>query len=112
MGQLALRMTRLAERRMIEEQIQWLRGAVGRLADELRRHHQPTAEHSHRLARASRRLSERLGLGALEATECELVAIVHDVGKLAVPRALLDHAGTLTPADRAVRRGHALAGAD
>jgi HD-GYP domain-containing protein (c-di-GMP phosphodiesterase class II) len=112
MGHPAFRMMRLTETRMIEDRIQWLRGAVGRLADELRRHHQPTAEHSHRLARASRRLSERLGLGALDATECELVAIVHDVGKLAVPRALLDHPGTLTPAERVVLRGHAVAGAE
>jgi len=123
-------MTPLTEARTTEEHGRWLRDAVQRLADELRRHHQPTADHSHRLAdelrrhhqatadhshrlaRASRRLCERLGLDALEATECELVAIFHDVGKLAVPRALLDHPGTLTPADRAVLRGHAVAGAD
>jgi HD-GYP domain-containing protein (c-di-GMP phosphodiesterase class II) len=104
--------TRLTETRTIEEHGRWLREAVHRLADELRRHHQPTADHSHRLARAGRRVCERLGLGALEATECELVAIVHDVGKLAVPRALLDHPGALTPAERAVLRGHAVAGAD
>jgi HD-GYP domain-containing protein (c-di-GMP phosphodiesterase class II) len=96
----------------IEDQGRWLRDAVHRLADELRAHHQPTAEHSHRLARAAREVSERLGLDALEATECELVAIVHDVGKLAVPAALLDHPGALTADDRRLLRGHAVAGAD
>jgi HD-GYP domain-containing protein (c-di-GMP phosphodiesterase class II) len=90
----------------------WQRRAVHRLADELRRHHQPTAEHSHRLARAARSLAVRLGLDALQATESELVAIVHDVGKLAVPGALLDHAGRLTDAQRDVLRGHAVAGAE
>jgi HD-GYP domain-containing protein (c-di-GMP phosphodiesterase class II) len=90
----------------------WLRDAVERLAGELRRHHQPTAEHSHRLARAARRVSERLGLGPLEATEAELVAIVHDVGKLAVPPALLDRRGRLEAKERAQLRGHAIAGAD
>ena len=68
--------------------------------------------HSHRLARAARRVSERLELDALEATEAELVAIVHDVGKLAVPRALLDRRGRLGPDERALLRGHAIAGAD
>jgi HD-GYP domain-containing protein (c-di-GMP phosphodiesterase class II) len=96
----------------IEEHGRWLPHAVQRLADELRSHHQPTAEHSHRLAAAARRVSERLGLGALDATECELVAIVHDVGKLAVPPQLLDHPGELTAAHRALLRGHAVAGAD
>jgi polar amino acid transport system substrate-binding protein len=96
----------------IEDQGRWLRHAVHRLADELRAHHQPTAEHSHRLARAARRVSERLGLGPIDATECELVAIVHDVGKLAVPPELLDHRGELTVDDRELLRGHAVAGAD
>jgi putative nucleotidyltransferase with HDIG domain len=90
----------------------WQRHAVHRLADELRHHHQPTAEHSHRLARAARALAVRLGLDALLATEAELVAIVHDVGKLAVPGALLDRSGTLTDTERDVLRGHAVAGAE
>ena len=90
----------------------WLTHAVDQLAAELRRHHQPTAEHSHRLAHAARRLSERLGLGPLEATESELVAIVHDVGKLAVPAELLDRRGALYADERRLLRGHAVAGAD
>ena len=83
--------------RTIEDNGRWLRHAVDRLADELRCHHQPTADHSHRLARATRRLADRLGLDALLATESELVAIVHDVGKLAVPGELLHREGPLTP---------------
>src|SRR3954469_13198937 len=90
----------------------WLRDTVERLAGELRRHHQPTAEHSHRLAKAARRVAVRLGLDPIQATEAELVAIVHDVGKLAVPGALLDHSGPLTAAQRDVLRGHAVAGAE
>jgi HD-GYP domain-containing protein (c-di-GMP phosphodiesterase class II) len=85
---------------------------VDRLASELRRHHQATADHSHRLARAARRLADRLGLDPLQATEAELVAIVHDVGKLAVPPELLDHAGEISDEDRSVLRSHAVAGAD
>jgi polar amino acid transport system substrate-binding protein len=98
--------------RTLEDNDSWQRRAVHRLADELRSHHQPTAEHSHRLARAARRVADRLGLDPLVATESELVAIVHDVGKLAVPSALLDHAGKLTEAQRDILRGHAVAGAE
>jgi putative nucleotidyltransferase with HDIG domain len=98
--------------RTLEHNDHWQRAAVDRLADELRRHHQPTAEHSHRLAKAARRVAERLGLDAIQATEAELVAIVHDVGKLAVPGALLDHAGPLNTAQRDLMRGHAVAGAE
>jgi len=94
------------------EENRWLRHAVDRLAEELRSHHQPTADHSHRLARAARRLAGRLGIDPLLATESELVAIVHDVGKLAVPRQLLDETQPLTEAQRDVLRGHAVAGAE
>jgi HD-GYP domain-containing protein (c-di-GMP phosphodiesterase class II) len=89
----------------------WLTPAVDRLADDLRRHHQATADHSHRLADAARRVSERLGLDPLEATESELVAILHDVGKLAVPPELLDRHGELRAEERRLLRSHAVAGA-
>src|SRR3954469_12664506 len=98
--------------RTLEHNDHWQRAAVDRLADELRRHHQPTAEHSHRLGKAARRGAVRLAPAAIQATEAELVAIVHDVGKLAVPGALLDYAGPLTAAQRDVLRGHAVAGAE
>jgi len=105
-------MTPRTRARTSEESDRWLRHAVDRLADELRTHHQPTAEHSHRLARAARRLADHLGLDPLLATESELVAIVHDVGKLAVPRELLDETRPLSSAQRDVLRGHAVAGAE
>jgi HD-GYP domain-containing protein (c-di-GMP phosphodiesterase class II) len=62
----------------------WMAQAVQALALELRLHHTPTAEHSHRLAAHARMVAEDLRLDALDATEVELVAVLHDVGKLAV----------------------------
>ena len=62
----------------------WMTEAVDALARELRLHHAPTADHSHRLATLARHVAERLGLGPLEATEVELVAVLHDVGKLTI----------------------------
>jgi len=38
--------------------------------------------------------------------------LIHDVGKLAVPPELLDHAGEISDEDRSVLRSHAVAGAD
>lgn len=84
--------------------------AVARLRDELRAHHRPTAEHSNRLAVLARRVADRLTLDAMDATEVELVAVLHDVGKLAVPSAVLDHGGPLTPAQRRVVRRHTIEG--
>jgi HD-GYP domain-containing protein (c-di-GMP phosphodiesterase class II) len=86
------------------------RHAVQALARELRDHHRPTADHSHRLARLCRRVADRLGLDAMEATEVELVAVLHDVGKLMIDPEILDWPGPLTPQQRALVHRHTIEG--
>jgi HD-GYP domain-containing protein (c-di-GMP phosphodiesterase class II) len=87
-----------------------VREALGVLAEELRRHHRATAEHSHRLAGMARRVADHMGLDPLAATEVELVAVVHDVGKLAVTRDILDHTGPLDSFQRDLMKRHTIAG--
>ena len=87
-----------------------VRRALRTLARELRLHHRPTADHSHRLAALSRRVAEQMGLDALVATEVELVAMLHDVGKLAVEPELLDHPGRLDDLQRHRLRRHTIEG--
>jgi HD-GYP domain-containing protein (c-di-GMP phosphodiesterase class II) len=84
--------------------------AVDALARELRMHHAPTADHSHRLATLARHIAERLTLGPMEATEVELVAVLHDVGKITIDPHLLDWEGPLDEAQRARIRRHTIAG--
>jgi HD-GYP domain-containing protein (c-di-GMP phosphodiesterase class II) len=88
----------------------WMAQAVQALALELRLHHAPTAEHSHRLAVHARLVADSLRLDALEATEVELVAVLHDVGKLAVDRHILDWPGPLDEGQRERMRRHTIEG--
>jgi HD-GYP domain-containing protein (c-di-GMP phosphodiesterase class II) len=88
----------------------WMAQAVQALALELRLHHAPTAEHSHRLAAHARVVAENLQLDALDATEVELVAVLHDVGKLAVDRHILDWPGPLDEGQRERMRRHTIEG--
>ena len=88
----------------------WITEAVDALALELRLHHAPTAEHSHRLASLARDVAERLALDPIDATECELVAVLHDVGKLTIDPELLDWEGPLDDTQRARLRRHTIAG--
>jgi HD-GYP domain-containing protein (c-di-GMP phosphodiesterase class II) len=88
----------------------WMAQAVQALALELRLHHAPTAEHSHRLAAHARLVAESLQLDALDATEAELVAVLHDVGKLAVDRHILDWPGPLDESQRERMRRHTIEG--
>jgi HD-GYP domain-containing protein (c-di-GMP phosphodiesterase class II) len=88
----------------------WMVQAVQKLANELRLHHAPTADHSHRLAAQARALAERLRLDPLDATEVELVAVLHDVGKLAVDPHILDWPGPLDEHQRDRVRRHTIEG--
>lgn len=90
----------------------WLRPAVASLAGELRAHHQPAGQGTHRLARAVRRVADRMGLDPLAATEAELVAILHHAGRRAVPGSLLRATGTLSESQRDIVRSRTIAGAD
>src|SRR3712207_8934610 len=69
--------------------------SIRALAREMRRHHRATAEHSHRLAALCRKIADRMGLDALAATEVELVAVLHDVGKLAIDSRSEEHTSEL-----------------
>ena len=86
--------------------------AVAELVDALRHHHTGTADHSNRLAVDCRRVGEELGLAPDELFELELVAILHDIGKLAVPAAILDLARPLESGERVVVRSHTVHGAE
>jgi HD-GYP domain-containing protein (c-di-GMP phosphodiesterase class II) len=88
----------------------WMVQAVQTLAFQLREHHAPTADHSHRLATHARALAERLRLDALDATEVEIVAVLHDVGKLAVDPHILDWPGPLDERQRDRVRRHTIEG--
>jgi HD-GYP domain-containing protein (c-di-GMP phosphodiesterase class II) len=88
----------------------WMVQAVQTLAFQLREHHAPTADHSHRLATHARALAERLRLDALDATEVEIVAVLHDVGKLAVDPHILDWPGPLDEHQRDRVRRHTIEG--
>jgi putative nucleotidyltransferase with HDIG domain len=55
-----------------------------------------THRHSERVAALARRLAGELGLSADEQQTVELAALLHDVGKIAVPDSILNKPGRLT----------------
>jgi hypothetical protein len=66
-----------------------------------------TAGHTRRVARYAAYIGEELGLSAARMQQLERSALMHDVGKLAVPRALLTKPGRLTPDEFALVQRHA-----
>src|SRR4051794_3677765 len=75
-------------------------------------HDGPTATHSYIVLDLARRVARRLGLAPEHVAEVEQVALLHDVGKLAIPHAILTKPGPLDDAEWAVMRSHPAIGAD
>ena len=68
--------------------------------------------HCRNVARLCFKISRRLGLSAWEIHDVGLAGLLHDVGKICVPDAILQKPGALTPAEMAIVRQHADQGAD
>jgi putative nucleotidyltransferase with HDIG domain len=71
-----------------------------------------TAGHSQRVAIYSRKLAEGLGVTELELQTITWGAWLHDIGKLAIPDAILLKPGPLTPKEWVIMRSHAQLGYD
>ncbi|MEO6235435.1 MAG: HD domain-containing phosphohydrolase [Vicinamibacterales bacterium] len=70
-----------------------------------------THRHSERVAALTAQLAVELGLTEPERQTAELSALLHDVGKIAVPDSILNKPGTLTPDEFAEMRKHPAHGA-
>jgi putative nucleotidyltransferase with HDIG domain len=71
-----------------------------------------TRRHSDTVVELARTTGARMGLDAMELLELELAALLHDVGKLRVPREILRKPGPLTEAEELLMRNHAAWGAE
>ena len=71
-----------------------------------------TRQHSDTVVELARATGERMGLEAVELLELELAALLHDVGKLRVPREVLRKVGPLNESQRCLMRNHAAWGAE
>ncbi len=66
-----------------------------------------TGAHIERIGRLSARLAEHIGLDPAFCSRLNHAAPLHDVGKVAIPDAILLKPGPLTPAERAIVETHA-----
>jgi HD-GYP domain-containing protein (c-di-GMP phosphodiesterase class II) len=71
-----------------------------------------TRAHSEGVVRLTRLTGARMGLARAELLELELAALLHDVGKLRVPREILRKPGTLSQSEQRLMRNHPVWGAE
>jgi len=70
-----------------------------------------TAVHGHDVAELAERIASRLGLSLAEARDVRYAALLHDVGKIAVPSEILLKPGALDDGEWLIMRSHAEIGA-
>ena len=70
-----------------------------------------TGAHARTVVELAGRVADALALDAQQRVEVEQVALLHDIGKLAIPDAVLLKPGPLDPEEEAVMREHPAAGA-
>lgn len=71
-----------------------------------------TRRHSDTVVELARSTGARMGLDPVELLELELAALLHDVGKLRVPRELLRKPGPLSESEERLMRNHPAWGAE
>ena len=71
-----------------------------------------TRRHSDTVVELARRTGTRMGLDHMELLELELAALLHDVGKLRVPREILRKTGPLSDSEGRLMRNHPAWGAE
>ena len=69
-----------------------------------------TAEHARSIVDQAEKVGIRLGLDDAALRDLRFAAVFHDIGKIAVPEAILSKPGPLTPEEREIMQRHTLVG--
>jgi HD domain len=85
-------------------------GTIQRLARVIEYRDNETGEHTERMSAYCGVIARELGWAECEVRELQLAATMHDVGKVAVPDAVLLKPGPLTADERAVMERHTVLG--
>jgi HD-GYP domain-containing protein (c-di-GMP phosphodiesterase class II) len=86
------------------------RGTTLLLADVLEADDEYTGVHSHGVVALSVAVADAMGLGSRERRNVEFGALLHDIGKIAVPKEIINKPGPLTDDEWLVIRMHTIEG--
>jgi ribonuclease P protein subunit RPR2 len=98
-----------AQRRLLQHAY---RQTVAAFMDLLEAKNQTTGHHALRVHRYALELTEAVRPSLLSDPSLEYGFLLHDIGKIGIPDALLDKTGPLTPAEEGLMRRHPLIGSD
>jgi len=86
------------------------RGTVMLLVDVVEFDDDYTAEHSRSVVELARGVAQEIGMDKYELQELEFAALLHDVGKIAIPKEILHKPAALTESEFEVMKTHTIEG--
>ena len=86
------------------------RGTAYLLGDVVEADDAYTGSHSRDVVELTMQVADRLGLEGRERRQAEFVALLHDVGKVKIPNAIINKPGPLTPEERGIMNSHTIEG--
>lgn len=86
------------------------RGTTMLLGELIQEDDEYTGKHSHTVVSATLAVADALGLSAKRRRNAEFAALLHDIGKIAVPKKVLNKPGPLTPGEWALMKLHTIEG--
>lgn len=89
-----------------------MRGTLQAVSNMIDQRDPYTAGHERRVGLIAGAIGRELGWDEERCDRLELIGLVHDIGKIAVPAEILSKPGRLTPVEMQLIRGHAQAGYD
>lgn len=89
-----------------------MRGTLQAVSNMIDQRDPYTAGHERRVGLIAGAIGRELGWNEERCDRLELIGLVHDIGKIAVPAEILSKPGRLTPVEMQLIRGHAQAGYD
>jgi len=85
-------------------------GTAEALATALEAKDSYTAHHAHSIVQWAEAVGERLGMADDQLRDLRYGAVFHDIGKIAIPEAILNKQGPLDDAERAIMERHTIVG--
>ena len=86
------------------------RGTAFLLGDVVEADDEYTGVHSRDVVELTMRVCNQLELSSRERRDAEFVALLHDVGKVRVPKSIINKPGPLTPEEREIMQRHTVEG--
>ena len=99
-------------RQSAQQLAQVLRSVVETMGSAVEARDPYTQGHQRGVARVSTLIAREMGLGQAQVSNIEIAALVHDIGKLAIPATILNKPGPLTELEYEMVKEHPQAGYD